>query len=83
MNVENLLVLVLVLFISFSNKSWLSNITLRKILSHYIFKIFILTSIVFIGGYNFLLAILLGLSYSVINDYLNAHDYETFTNMKF
>jgi len=75
-NFEKILGILLVIYISFSNKSWFENITIRKILSNYITKIFILVSIVLIGSYNFLLGILLLLAYSLTNDYLNSHDWK-------
>ena len=75
-NFENILGILLVVYISFSNKSWLKNITIRKVLSHSMTKIIILVSIVLIGSINFLLGILLLLAYSITNDYLNTHDWE-------
>lgn len=75
-NFENILGILLIIYISFSDKSWLKHITIRKILSHYITKIVILVGIVLIGSVNFLLGILLLLAYSITNDYLNTHDWE-------
>ncbi len=73
---EKILGILLVIYISFSDKSWLEDITIRKILSHYVTKIVILVGIVLIGSVNFLLGILLLLAYSVTNDYLNTHDWK-------
>jgi len=75
-NFEKVLGILLVIYISFSNKSWFENFTIRKILSNYITKIFILVSIVLIGSYNFLLGILLLLAYSLTNDHLNSQDWK-------